>query len=55
MRWATVTAVTTLGVWIDSAWLAETVGPLPHTGATPTVGQHVLVATTADGELAVIC
>lgn len=55
MRWATITAVTTLGVWVDSAWMTDPVGPLPYVGATPEVGNPVLVTRTTDGEWAVIC
>lgn len=55
MRWATVTAVTSLGVWIDSAWLTTPTGPLPYVGATPDVGDAVLVAKTDGGEWAIIC
>jgi hypothetical protein len=53
MRWATVTDVTTAGVWVTSAWLPGRTGPIPCVG-TPIPGDHVLVVRTDDGELAAI-
>lgn len=53
IRWATVTDVTSDGVWVRSSWLTGRTGPLPITGS-PSPGDPVLIVRTDDGELAAI-
>lgn len=54
IRTATVTDVTSEGVWIRSGWLPAKTGPLPCFG-TPQAGDAVLVVRTDDGETLAIC
>lgn len=53
IRWATVTDVTTEGVWVMSSWLTVKTGPIPVTGS-PNEGDPVLIVRTDEGELAAI-
>lgn len=53
IRTATVSTVTSHGVWIKSAWLAAPTGPIPAVG-DPQAGDLVVVVGTDDGDLVAI-